>query len=754
MKKGLDWEHIFLAIAIFMSFSLFTMTYFEPEQQIMPITGYQTYASTISRVIPNNVVAPGAYVDIQINVEITDTRYIYLIKETVTAGFSDVTFPQGSPANIIDDILKWAYIEQDGTGAVPAVSRTYHYRIKAPTTPGTYPVSGTYAFDGMSEPVEIAGDDEIIVQAPGECDDGETRDCTTVNQCDGTEACINQEWGGVCEPIGYFCDTDCDGDQECSLTQCSCSCTLGQNQTCVTTAHGCTGISFCTGGIFGSCQPVADYCDTDCDGTDECTNSTCPNCGCIGDINESCTTVNGCQGLKFCISGTWSGCQPTGFFCDTDCDGDQECSANPCAACPCTGTENQSCTTEDGCQGTQFCSGGSFGACQNNGYFCDSDCDGDEECVATACDSCSCTPDWRCTDYSDCVDGKKTRTCTDNNNCSTDAGKPDEEDNCRTTSGGGGDDPPVITNRTRCTENWQCTSWSACTISGVQTRTCTDANSCGTETSKPVLVNTCTYGGTCSDGVKNNDEDGVDCGGSCPNDCNRTRTTEAVFELSADPIVADIVSSYRLKVRVKNIGNAIAENLKLAVTKYTDKSHDIDVILAGDEAEYEFVLQLPAVDEGDIEIQLIKGSTVLKSLKLPLTLNMPSQGLKFLQNPDTGTYYPFVIFDNKDGQDRIMDIEYEINKNGRTYHVDVLHDVAINSGEVYQQPMSNKVTDLPSGDYDVIARFYEDGDLVAEEVSQLSVDNDKKALNIKWLFYLIILAMIGVFVYILYSEKR
>ena len=42
-----------------------------------------------------------------------------------------------------------------------------------------------------------------------------------------------------------------------------------------------------------------------------------------------------------------------------------------------------------------------------------------------------------------------------------------------------------------CIENWSCMDWSACE-GGVQTRTCTDLNNCGTEESKPPESQLCT----------------------------------------------------------------------------------------------------------------------------------------------------------------------------------------------------------------------------------------------------------------------
>jgi len=41
-----------------------------------------------------------------------------------------------------------------------------------------------------------------------------------------------------------------------------------------------------------------------------------------------------------------------------------------------------------------------------------------------------------------------------------------------------------------CTENWSCTEWSVC-VNNTQTRTCTDANACGTTVNKPAESQSC-----------------------------------------------------------------------------------------------------------------------------------------------------------------------------------------------------------------------------------------------------------------------
>lgn len=75
-----------------------------------------------------------------------------------------------------------------------------------------------------------------------------------------------------------------------------------------------------------------------------------------------------------------------------------------------------------------------------------------------------------------------------------------------------------------CTENWNCTEWSECSIIGLQNRSCIDRARCGTYNSKPLEVQECLYEGDCFDGLINcHDglcEEGIDCGGPCDKKCS------------------------------------------------------------------------------------------------------------------------------------------------------------------------------------------------------------------------------------------
>ena len=55
-------------------------------------------------------------------------------------------------------------------------------------------------------------------------------------------------------------------------------------------------------------------------------------------------------------------------------------------------------------------------------------------------------------------------------------------------SGCTGTTPPA-----ECTEDWICTAWSSCE-NGVQSRICTDQNSCGTIENKPAETQSCVEG--------------------------------------------------------------------------------------------------------------------------------------------------------------------------------------------------------------------------------------------------------------------
>ena len=73
----------------------------------------------------------------------------------------------------------------------------------------------------------------------------------------------------------------------------------------------------------------------------------------------------------------------------------------------------------------------------------------------------------------------------------------------------------LIVDNQSCSPNWVTGSWSNC-VNKIQTRTVTDSKNCGITYGKPAISQSCNeIIHTCSDGIKNQDEIGIDCGGPC-----------------------------------------------------------------------------------------------------------------------------------------------------------------------------------------------------------------------------------------------
>ncbi|MEM4260364.1 MAG: hypothetical protein QXG00_03950 [Candidatus Woesearchaeota archaeon] len=116
----------------------------------------------------------------------------------------------------------------------------------------------------------------------------------------------------------------------------------------------------------------------------------------------------------------------------------------------------------------------------------------------------TCTPDWHCYRWSECYpNGTRTQRCVDINACN-----PKDYIRVRI-------EECVYNPQYPCEERWTCSDWGLCLPNGTQLRTCTDNNECNTFNTKPNEIQNCTYIPTCFDGIQNQNEYGVDCGGPC-----------------------------------------------------------------------------------------------------------------------------------------------------------------------------------------------------------------------------------------------
>ncbi|MDD5192599.1 MAG: hypothetical protein PHH54_02395 [Candidatus Nanoarchaeia archaeon] len=103
----------------------------------------------------------------------------------------------------------------------------------------------------------------------------------------------------------------------------------------------------------------------------------------------------------------------------------------------------------------------------------------------------SCITNWKCDLWSSCAGGEQIRTCYDDNSCGTSAGKPDETKKCGVDEESKETNLPVIeTAGGMCVSDWECDNWTGCQVvydledivkertllKGERERTCNDLN--------------------------------------------------------------------------------------------------------------------------------------------------------------------------------------------------------------------------------------------------------------------------------------
>jgi len=86
----------------------------------------------------------------------------------------------------------------------------------------------------------------------------------------------------------------------------------------------------------------------------------------------------------------------------------------------------------------------------------------------------TCIPDWKCSDWTECLLGETVRICQDKSECNIMEGRPEVERDCG------------------CLEEWECSAWTECK-NDIETRNCIDTEACGTEEYKPKTFRECVY---------------------------------------------------------------------------------------------------------------------------------------------------------------------------------------------------------------------------------------------------------------------
>lgn len=162
----------------------------------------------------------------------------------------------------------------------------------------------------------------------------------------------------------------------------------------------------------------------------------------------------------------------------------------------------------------------------------------------------------------------------------------------------------AVTEPSSCVENWDCSDWSVCS-EGLQTRSCTDLNSCGTEFNKPAEGQSCTVPTAPAPSSPSSGAGGAPGGGAPNSGSNAGATT--YFELG------DVTSKSltRFTLSEDRIGRFHFENVRYEI-KVTDISSNSVII----ETNF-YSTELTFIEGSSFEFDI--GGDFVKDIKLRVT---------------------------------------------------------------------------------------------------------------------------------------
>ena len=352
----------------------------------------------------------------------------------------------------------------------PASACPDTYTLRTYNSPGTCTVSHTCSYSSSTQtcpngcvlvPPDYHGECNTQVCGNGikegseQCDNGGNNgacpktcsaSCTT-NNCD---PCA----GVTCSPDGNYCNGAVSESRNYGCSGGTCSYTVTSSTTCIGSTPYCSS---------GSC--VA------CTQNSECTSPPAPTCA-----NSNTKRTYNSPGT--CAGGICGYALYTDSQCSFGCLNGQ-CNSDPCGGVTCNPDGNY-CNGAVSENRNYGCSAGtcsySIVSSSNCQYGCNS---ATGQCNSDPCGGVTCNPDGNYCNGAvsenrnyGCSAGTCSYSIVSSSNC---------QYGCNSATG----------QCNGCSPNWQCTAWSACSAGGTQTRTCTDANSCGTTSGKPAESQPC-----------------------------------------------------------------------------------------------------------------------------------------------------------------------------------------------------------------------------------------------------------------------
>ncbi len=296
-----------------------------------------------------------------------------------------------------------------------------------------------------------------------------------------------------------------------------------------------------------------------------------------------------------------------------------------------------------------------------------------------------------------------------------------------------------------CVEHWVCTSWSSCE-SGFKRRDCTDVNNCGTTDLKPPVVDECVNSvDYCHDGLMDNDEDGIDCGGSCKPCSDRVVDkqvlpvfTKTDFSLNpGDPLI----------VSIANPSSSVWNDLTLVVD---DFKTNIPEIMPGDSVSVDVNIPLDKLLAfNSFKADLFdKNNNLIASDSLFVNLVFPDKPSLIV---DVSSEKPvmYVLYDNSGNSKKVVGLEAVVSflKDGSPFFDDIIGPFKVDPGEKFVRSIELPTAYLTKGSYDVKADFFKQGQLVASSEYSFSLSSGE---GFPWRIILLLL-LTAFFVWIVYE---
>jgi hypothetical protein len=490
---------------------------------------------------------------------------------------------------------------------------------------------------------------------------------------------------------------------------------------------------------YETTEVTCDGKDNNCDGAiDELTQTSVSNCGSCG-VQCSLSNVltyrctQGTCGINTCSQGYMDRDGNTSNGCEAVC---QATGAETCdgADNDCDGTTDEGFDAQDCEEKCRSDGGADYDPLRRE------KCCGDDGLEANPYE----TVEKSCDGYDNDCDGTRDEGCSSGGGGGGGSGGG---------GGGGGSTTGTVQPSGVCVPLWSCTEWLSCSVQGVRQRTCTDANICGVETAKPGEMESCTYGGTCGDGLMNSDEEGIDCGGRCTTRCNVLSTDERpLVRITADEIWARPLQRYVLNVTVTNVGERTAENLQVSLDRWVDAPQTIDNLLPGDAATISFTFTIPASVTDPLNVQILSRGVAVALEAIPVTIELPSYSLALVDQ--NGSFYTVLVVNNIDQGTRRIDYEYSVSKDGETFAFDTVRNVDVEQGKVYEKYQPLAVRALPAGTYEIKGTFYEQGKKLSETESTIIIESGRASFDMRYIFYGLLAVIVIISCIVFYSSVK